>query len=68
MLIDDPAPFGFAILEIDQQAHTVAGASQVIEALGHVLPGQTLSALQLYNQHVFDENVDKVLANRSAEE
>ena len=60
---DDPSPFGFGFLEIDQKADASPGGSQVVETLRQVFVGQAFHAFQFDNEHVFDEYVAVVFSN-----
>src|ERR1017187_506430 len=64
--LDDTLPLDFRLLEIDQKTHGPAGDSQIVETLRSVLAGEPIYTFQLDHQHVFDEEICKVLSGRVA--
>src|ERR1035437_4886384 len=63
---DDTLPLDFRLLEIDQKTDGPAGDSQIGETLRSVLAGEPIYTFQLDDQHVFDEEICKVLSGRVA--
>ena len=64
--LDDTLPLDFRLLEIDQKTDGPAGDSQIVETLRSVLAGDPIDTFQLDDQHVFDEEICKVLSGRVA--
>ena len=64
--MDDTLPLDFRLLEIDEKTDGAAGGSQIVETLRSVLAGEPIHTFQLDHQHVFDEEIRKVLAGRVA--
>ncbi len=64
--LDDTLPLDFRLLEIDQKTDGPAGDSQIVETLRSVLAGEPIYTFQLDDQHVFDEEICKVLSGRVA--
>jgi hypothetical protein len=62
--MDDTLPLDFRLLEIDQKTDGLAGGSQIVDTLRGVLAGQPFHTFQLDHQHVFDEQIGKVLSDR----
>ena len=62
--LNDTLPFDFGRLEIDQDAQAQVGGPRIIEALGGVLVGETIHALQLHRQYVLNEDAGKILPTR----
>ena len=60
--MDNSLPLNLGFLEIDEQTQRPARGSQIIETLRGVFVGETLGAFQLHDQHVFYENIGKVLS------
>lgn len=48
--LDDPPPFDFGILEVDQKTQAQSGGAQIVQTLRGVLVGQTFHALQFNGQ------------------
>ena len=62
--MDDALPLDFGLLEIDEKTEGPAGSWQVVETLRGVFVREVLHTFQLDHQHVFDEEVSKVLSHR----
>ena len=64
--MDDALPLDFWLLEIDEKTDGAAGGTQIVETLRSVLAGEPIDTFQLDHQHVFDEEIRKVLSGRVA--
>src|ERR1039457_5503589 len=64
--LDDTLPLDFWLLGIDRKTDGPAGDSLVVETLRSVLAGEPIYTFQLDDQHVFDEEICKVLSGRVA--
>ena len=62
--MDDTLPLDFRLLEIDEKTDGPAGGSQIGDTLRGVLAGQPFHTFQLDHQHVFNEQIGKVLSER----
>src|ERR1017187_5407910 len=62
--MDDTLPLDFGLVEIDEKTDGPTGGSQVVDTLRGVLTGQPFHTFQLDHQHVFDEQIGKVLSDR----
>ncbi len=57
----DSLPLNLGFLEIDEQTQSPARGSQIVQTLRHVFAGETLGTFQLDDQHIFHEDIGKVL-------
>lgn len=62
---DDALPFDSRALEIDEQADGAAGGAEIVNALGGVLTGQPVDALQFDEQDVLNQDIGEVVADRT---
>ena len=62
--MDDTLPLDFRLLEIDEKTDGPAGGWQIVDTLRGVLAGQPFHTFQLDHQHVFDEQIGKVISDR----
>jgi hypothetical protein len=62
--MDDTLPLDFRLLEIDEKTDGPAEGSQIVDTLLGVLAGQPFHTFRLDPQHVFDEQIGKVLSGR----
>jgi hypothetical protein len=64
--MDNPLPLDFGPLEIDEKTDGEAGGSQIVETLRRVFAGEALRTFQFDHEHVFYEDIRKVLADTVA--
>jgi len=64
--VDDSLPLDLGSLEIDKQTQSSARGSQVVETLRGVFVGETLGTFELDDQHIFHEDIGKVLSHAMA--
>ena len=64
--MNDPLPFNFRPLEIDQKTQAPPGCSEIIQALRRMLGGEPIHTLQLDNEFSLDQQVGEILSNNLA--
>jgi hypothetical protein len=62
--MDDTFPLDCGLLEIDEKTNGPAGGSQRVEKLRGVLAAEPFHTFQLDHQHIFDEQIGKVISDR----